>query len=140
MAAEESPRPTPILTATYRSPGEQDLLFAQPTDGKDDNGDGKIDEADERVTNARGGQSAHNYRPALALAIAFQDKANKLDWTTRLFSQFAQLMMRTANITWGGDFKSLRDLPHFELTDWKSRLVAPTAKAPQSTGAPAATK
>lgn len=114
--------PEPIITATYRSPDEQDSLFAQPTDGIDNDRDGRIDEPDERVTNARGGQSPHNFRPALAFDIAFQTKSRKLDWSTRLFEQFAGLMKRSANVTWGGDFKTLPDRPHFELTDWRERV------------------
>ena len=130
--------PIPLLMATYRSPAEQDILFAQPTDKRDNDGDGRIDEPDEKVTNARGGQSAHNYLPALAFDVAFQkldrtlDWKTRLDWSTRLFEQFATLMKRTPNITWGGDFKSLPDRPHFELTDWKIRAGLETpAPAPQ---------
>lgn len=123
--------PIPFLTATYRSPGEQDLLFAQPTDRIDNDGDGRIDEPDERVTNARGDESAHNYLPALALDVAFQTSAKKLDWSTRLFEQFAGLMFHTPNITWGANFKTMVDRPHFELTDWKTRVVIPQAKPSQ---------
>ena len=94
--------PKPILTCTYRDKAEQLALYNQATDKKDNDGDGKIDESDERVTNAKPGESPHNYLPAPAFDVAFADKYS--------------------GITWGGNFKSLLDLPHFELTDWKKRV------------------
>lgn len=118
--------PVPFLTCTYRDNAEQDRLFNQPTDKVDNDGDRKVDEADERVTNARAGQSPHNYLLALAFDVAFLDKSGKVDYSTLLFDRFAPLMLKTTNITWGGNFKSMPDKPHFELTDWKSRLPKTT--------------
>lgn len=115
----ESPRP--FLICTYRNPAEQDRLYNQPSDKIDNDRDGKTDEADERVTNAKAGQSPHNFLPALAFDIAFKDKAGKLDYSTLLFDRFAPLVLTVPNITWGGRFKSIPDKPHFELTDWKAR-------------------
>lgn len=113
--------PQPFLICTYRSSQEQDGLYGQPTDKRDNDGDGRVDETDERVTNARGGQSPHNFTMALAFDVAFQTQTNpaKLDYSTKLFDQFAPLVLQTPGITWGGNFKSLVDRPHFELTDWK---------------------
>lgn len=111
--------PVPFLTATFRDNAEQDALFNQPRDGKDNNGNGKIDEPAEFVTNAKAGQSPHNYRPALAFDIAFKGTDGKTDYDPRLFDTFAPLVLKTAGITWGGNFKKLIDRPHFELTDWK---------------------
>ena len=56
-AAFEKTNPTVIvfLTDTYRSNAEHTALFNQPFDKKDNDGDGKIDEADEKVTNAKTG-------------------------------------------------------------------------------------
>lgn len=50
-----------IAVQGRRTIAYQNSLFNQPTDGKDNDGDGKIDEADEKVTGARGGSSPHNY-------------------------------------------------------------------------------
>lgn len=113
-------RPQPILTATYRSPAEQDRLFRQPTDRIDNDGDGRIDEPDERVTAARAGESPHNFLPALAFDVAFQTADRKLDWSPRNFSDFAQLVLKAGGITWGGSFRTLPDAPHFELAGWKT--------------------
>ena len=49
------------IVQARRTIAYQDGLYNQPTDGKDNDGDGKIDEADEKVTGAKGGQSPHNY-------------------------------------------------------------------------------
>lgn len=112
--------PVPFLTCTHRTPQEQDALYAQPFDGRDNDGDGRIDEPDEKVTNARAYESPHNFLPALAFDVAFKDRLGNPDWDKRLFDQFARLI--PGNITWGGNFKSLKDLPHFELADWKTRI------------------
>ncbi|UHG93402.1 M15 family metallopeptidase [Spirosoma oryzicola] len=114
--------PTPFLSCTFRSNEEQLKLYNQLTDKIDNDGDGKIDEADEKVTNARPGESAHNYNPSLAFDVAFKDKSGKSDWSALHFQRFAKLMLQNKNITWGGNFKTLIDLPHFELTDWKKRV------------------
>lgn len=112
--------PQPYVTCTYRSPAEQTALYNQPFDKKDNDGDGKVDEADEKVTNAKAGESAHNYLPALAVDIAFKKANGSLDWTPSLFDRFAKLVLTTAGIVWGGNFKSLQDRPHFERKDWKT--------------------
>lgn len=114
--------PRPFLSCTYRSNAEQTSLFNQLSDRIDNDGDGRIDEADEKVTNARAGQSPHNFDPSFAFDVAFQNKAGKTDWTTPQFHRFAKLVLLTAGITWGGNFKRLLDLPHFELADWQKRV------------------
>lgn len=106
----------PFLTCTYRSPQEQEILFNQPFDGKDNDKDGKIDEKDEFVTNAKAGQSYHNKYPSQAFDIAFKTKEGKLDWNTDNFKYFANIIKEiNPKIIWGGNFKKLKDLPHFEL-------------------------
>ncbi len=109
----------PFITCTYRPPAEQTALFNQPTDKKDNDGDGKIDEADERVTNARAGKSAHNFLPALAFDIAFRNPNGSLDWDPDIFKAFSNLVMKTPGIVWGGSFKSIKDAPHFERSGWE---------------------
>lgn len=109
--------PQPFLTQTYRSPVRQQELYDQPTDGKDNDGDGKIDEADEKVTNAKAGQSKHGLYPSWAYDIAFKKKGStKLYWDAIYFKRFADIAKSlNPRVRWGGDFRSLRDLPHFEI-------------------------
>ncbi|MCX6216579.1 M15 family metallopeptidase [Spirosoma sp.] len=114
--------PVPFLVATFRSNEEQDALFKQPTDKKDNDKDGKIDEADERVTNAKAGQSPHNYKPSFAFDIAFKKKDGTLDYSEKWFVWFAGFVLVVEGITWGGNFKSIKDKPHFELTRWEKMV------------------
>ena len=107
----------PFLTCTYRSSEEQNKLYAQPTDGLDNDKDGKIDEPDECVTHARGGQSYHNSYPSKAFDIAFRTKEGKLDWSLDNFKIFANIVKSiNPQVIWGGNWsKKKRDNPHFEL-------------------------
>lgn len=79
------------------------------------------------------GQSAHNYSPAVALDVV----PFPLDWNdTASFRKLAAVVKRLAAqmnipIEWGGDWKSLVDMPHYELKPWriwaaKSSLIGAT--------------
>lgn len=105
--------PVPFLTCTYRDDEEQEILFMMNKNGKDDDGDGKIDEADEWRSNARAGQSKHNCLPAQALDIAFKNRQGKLDWSESLFKKFADIITKHG-VKWGGNWKR-KDTPHFEI-------------------------
>jgi hypothetical protein len=105
--------PTPFLTCTYRSNEDQEILYMMNKNGKDDDGDGKIDESDEWRSNAKAGQSKHNQMPSLALDIAFKDSKGKLDWSEDLFKKFADIIKKHG-VNWGGDWKR-KDTPHFEI-------------------------
>lgn len=71
----------------------------------------------EGKSNARYGQSKHNLNPSHAVDIA----PYPIDWQdTERFALLAGIILSTAkdlgiNIRWGGDFKSIKDMPHFEL-------------------------
>lgn len=107
--------PKPIITCSYRSPEEQEALYRQPYDGIDNDHDGQVDEKDEKVTNAKAGQSYHNYYPSRAFDVAFRRADKKLDWNLNLFIKFAKLAKAAdPKVRWGGDFKTFKDYPHFE--------------------------
>lgn len=107
----------PFLTCTYRSIEEQDALFIQANDLKDNNNNGLIDEPGECVTHARGGQSYHNTNPSKAFDIAFKTKEGKLIWDIENFQLFAVVIKEiNPDIIWGGNWsKKKRDNPHFEI-------------------------
>lgn len=107
-------QPQPFLTCTHRSDEEQEILYMMNKNGKDDDGDGKIDESDEWRSNARPGQSKHNKFPSEALDVAFKKADGKLDWSEKLFAGFA-VLMKKRGIHWGGDWKKSKDTPHFEV-------------------------
>lgn len=112
-------RAEPFLTTTYRSNEEQTALYMNDKNGKDDDGDGKIDERDEWRTNAKAGQSKHNKQPSEAFDIAFRLPDKTLDWSEGLFKDFAEII-KPMGVHWGGDWVALgkaknNDSPHFEV-------------------------
>jgi len=97
----------PFLTCTYRSNEEQEQLFKQVP----------------KVTNARSGQSPHNYLPSFAFDIAFLKKDKTLDWSIINFKNFADILASIDDrIEWGGVWLRFKDNPHFELKNWKSNI------------------
>jgi peptidoglycan LD-endopeptidase CwlK len=98
----------PFVTCTHRSNAEQDKLYASGRSRK-----GKI------LTNAQAGQSPHNQYPAMAYDIGFVKLGGqKMDWDPKLFHKFWNLTINE-KIEWGGEFHNFKDLPHFELKNWK---------------------
>lgn len=97
--------PQPFITCTYRSGEEQNKLYNQVP----------------KVTNAKAGQSPHNYNPSFAFDIGFITVDNKMSWNSKYFKMFADCI-KSDVVSWGGNFKSLVDMPHFELKDWRSYL------------------
>ena len=112
------------FTHTLRTFSEQDTLYAA---GRTKPG--------KKVTNARAGQSMHNYGLAFDIAILIDkngdgifetaswnttsddDKDGTPDWTE------AVIYLKKRGWVWGGDWKSFPDYPHFEKTfghSWKS--------------------
>ena len=98
-----------IITCGYRSIAEQDALYAQ---GRTKPG--------RRVTNARGGQSWHNY--GLAIDIVFI-RGGKADWNGPW--EAIGVIGERLGLTWGGRWKRLPDRPHFE---WHPGLTIAQAK------------
>ncbi|GAB3303772.1 M15 family metallopeptidase [Hymenobacter tenuis] len=123
--------PKPMLTFTYRSPAVQNAFYAQGRLSREAINAlrqaqglyllGPV-EASRKVTNAKGGQSPHNYLPAMAFDIGFAKADGVMDWSEAHFHRFAPFVLKHHGITWGGNFHSFKDLPHFEITGWKSKV------------------
>jgi peptidoglycan L-alanyl-D-glutamate endopeptidase CwlK len=97
--------PQPFRTCTYRSNEEQEQLFLQKP----------------KVTNAKAGESPHNYIPSMAFDIAFIGVNKKLDWNKDLFLLFANILKDIEpRIEWGGSWSKFKDAPHFQLFNWKN--------------------
>ncbi len=103
--------PWPFLTQTYRSNDYQNDLYdlgrSKP---------GKI------VTNAKGGQSLHNYYPALAFDMAFKT-ADEVDWSTHWFRSFSDIIV-PMGVVWGGSWIRFKDYPHFQVPNFTWRDAA----------------
>lgn len=94
----------------FRSWEEQDRLYAK---GRTTPGP--------KVTNAKGGESWHNY--GLAADIVFRVKG-KWSWTeSHPWDQLGALG-KELGLEWGGDWTRLRDRPHFEWPDKMSLKAA----------------
>lgn len=85
-----------------RTFAEQDSLYAQGRSRP-----GKI------VTNAKGGQSLHNYGLAVDLAPVI---GGEINWDEKRFRDFNK-WDDIAGLDWGGNWKTFKDLPHVQDTD-----------------------
>ena len=109
-----------LIVSTLRTFAEQDELYAQ---GRTKPG--------KRITNAKGGQSLHNYGVAIDFALIIDGKTaswedlkdfdgdRKADWM-EIVEVFEQ-----AGWEWGGRWKSFTDKPHLQKTfgnDWRTLL------------------
>lgn len=101
-----------ILTCTYRNDFDQQKAFDQ---GRTTPG--------HVVTNALPGQSKHNYTgsggipSSRAFDIAIMDHG-KIDWSRENPKwKIAGRIGKSLGLTWGGDWKSFSEYPHFELKE-----------------------
>jgi len=98
------------VTDGLRTFAEQNKLYAQgrTTAGK-------------KVTNAKGGQSYHNY--GLAFDCYFT-KNGSVDFSKPISPEVAKIG-EEFGLEWGGSWQSFKDFPHFQLTKGKvSDLLA----------------
>lgn len=89
---------------------KQQELFNYPFDGKDNNGNGLIDESGEKVTNAKPGESFHNF--ALAFDVV-EIKNGKAIWDNPRWETIGKLG-ESVGLEWGGRWK-FTDKPHFQI-------------------------
>ncbi|AIS61903.1 N-acetylmuramoyl-L-alanine amidase family protein [Listeria ivanovii] len=101
----------------YRSKTEQNALYAQGRTKP-----GSI------VTNAKGGQSNHNFGVAVDLCL-YSNDGKKVIWesTTSRWKKVVAAM-KAEGFKWGGDWKIFKDYPHFELCDAVSGEKVPAQK------------
>lgn len=96
-----------LVTQGLRTWEEQDALYAK---GRTVPPLGKI------VTKAKGGYSYHNF--GLAFDIVVLDAVGKADWNTAHPSwQRAAELGKSLGLEWGGDWKTFKDVPHFQYID-----------------------
>ena len=97
------------FSQTLRTIEEQNELYAQGRTKK-----GKI------VTNARGGSSYHNYGLAIDIVMIVDGKEaswdTTKDWDGDTIADWIEVVtiFKKYGWTWGGNFKSFKDYPHFE--------------------------
>lgn len=117
------------ISECYRTVAEQDALYA-----KGRTVPGSI------VTNARGYSYSSMHQWGVAFDFYLKMDVNKNGKTTDdaynnstgLFNKVGQLG-KSIGLEWGGDWKSIKDLPHFQLPDWGSTtsVLRNTYKTPE---------
>ena len=92
-----------LITSTYRDNESQDALYAQ---GRTKPG--------VKVTNARAGQSYHNYRCAVDVVPM---KNGKPIWNAKdpVWQDIGRLG-KAAGLEWAGDWVRFKEFPHFQYT------------------------
>ena len=96
-----------IVTCTYRDGDEQDALYAQ---GRTTPG--------HIVTNAKAGQSAHNYGCAIDVVPIVNGKCcwdDKAD----VWQQIGQIGQSCGMVWYGAPGAAFPETPHFQLTNWE---------------------
>jgi len=109
--AEKTLNTTFRVAQAFRTFDQQQAIYNQPWDHKDNDLDGKVDESDERVTSAPAGKSFHNYGGAVDLVEMKNGKPNwKFD-----YKLLAPIAVRHG-LEWGGLWKGKsNDQPHFQI-------------------------
>ena len=92
-----------LITSTYRDNASQNALYAQGRTKL-----GKI------VTNAKAGQSLHNYRCAVDVVPIVAGKP-RWDVKEEVWQQVGALG-KAAGLEWAGDWKRFKEYPHFQYT------------------------
>lgn len=101
-----------VITQGLRTIAEQDALYAQGRTKP-----GKV------VTNAKGGTSYHNYGLAVDFALLLPD-GNAVSWDMKRdgdcdkVSDWLEVVQeaKALGFEWGGDFTSIYDAPHFQMS------------------------
>ena len=111
-------RATVRITQGLRTFAEQDALYQQgrTTPGK-------------KVTNAKAGQSIHNYGFAVDICLIIDNKSaswdTAKDWDNDQVADWYECVKIFAKHgwEWGGNWKTFKDVPHFEkkgFNNWRT--------------------
>lgn len=83
-----------------------------------------------KVTQAKGGQSIHNYGFAVDIVLIIDGKTaswdTKADWDDDKIADWIECVtiFKANGWEWGGDWQSFKDMPHFEKKGFKWRVLA----------------
>lgn len=109
-----------LITSTYRDNTCQNMLYARGRTSQ-----GTI------VTNAKGGESYHNYRLAFDVVPLINGKPL---WSTSKTDlpiwQRVGVIGKTCGLEWAGDWKRFREYPHFQATGGLSLADLQAGKIP----------
>lgn len=103
------------ITQGLRTIAEQDVMYAQ---GRTAPG--------KKITNAKGGQSIHNYGFAVDICLIINGKTaswdTKKDWDNDQVADWYECVKIFAlhGWEWGGNWKTFKDMSHFEKRNFNS--------------------
>lgn len=112
------------FTFTLRTFAEQQALYDQ---GRSKPGP--------RVTNAKPGQSLHNYGLAVDFALVIDHKEGSWDttkdWDDDKIKDWQEVVdiFKKYGWEWGGDWKTFKDMPHFQKTFGHTWITLQTLRA-----------
>lgn len=96
-----------LVVSGLRTAAQQDALYAQ---GRTTPG--------HVVTNAKSGQSMHNYGLAADIVPYLSGQTGNLNWQAET-PQFAAMVaaLKQQGLVWGGDWASIKDYDHFQMSN-----------------------
>ncbi len=94
------------ISECLRTKEEQDRLYAKGRTEK-----GSI------VTNAKGSSYSSMHQWGVAFDFYRNDGSGAYENGDKFFEKIGKIG-KSLGLFWGGDFKSIKDLPHFQLADW----------------------
>jgi len=100
------------IISGIRTYAEQDALYRK----------GRFGSKEKKVTNAKGGQSNHNF--GLAWDVGIFENGKYIQTDTK-YKQLSQRVVGTLpNLEWGGNWRSFKDFPHYEHKATVSSIAA----------------
>ena len=96
------------ISECLRTTAEQDALYAQGRTKP-----GKI------VTNAKGSNYGSMHQWGVAFDFYRNDGKGSYNTSGKFFEKVGSIG-KSVGLEWGGDWKSIKDMPHFQLPDWGS--------------------
>ena len=115
------------ISQGLRTFAEQDALYAQ----------GRTDKKGPIVTNAKGGQSIHNYGLAVDFVLIIDNTdaswAMNKDWDDDKINDWTEVVniFKKYGWAWGGNWNNTKDYPHFDKSfnnTWQQLLAKKNAK------------
>ncbi|MGG4152304.1 peptidoglycan-binding protein [Peribacillus muralis] len=119
------------ISAGYRSLEEQAALYGQ---GRvySYNGKNYSDPGKPVVTDAKPGQSYHNFGLAIDFFLV-SDDGRKAIWTVDSRWKHVAAIGKKLGFDWGGDWRAFKDYPHLEMTGGLTYTQLQAGKKPQLT-------
>ncbi|MCT3672006.1 M15 family metallopeptidase [Elizabethkingia anophelis] len=112
---------------------EQNALYAQGRTTKGPNVT-RLKPLGSTVTNAKAGQSIHNYGLAVDIVLIIDGKTaswdTKADWDDDGIADWMECVsiFKKYGWSWGGNWKSFKDMPHFEKSGYTWQMLSKLVK------------